>query len=157
MAEELNLDKEDTVESVPITRFKEVSKKQIESAQENAKLAEEKAKLEIERDSANKEMSFYKDFSAVSGKYQGASEHTDEIKTKVLAGYTLEDATVSVLNKAGKLTPARMETSMPAGGSSSNPSFQPKTKSIQESSKDELRQAIIDNDSGVMEFLRTGR
>lgn len=156
MAEDLNLDKEDAIESVPITRFKEVSKKQIEATAERDKLAEEKSKLEFERDSATKEMSFYKDFSTVSGKYQGATEHTDEIKAKVLAGYTLEDATVSVLNKAGKLTPARTD-SMPAGGSSATPSLQPKTKSLQESSKDELRQAIIENDSGVMEFLRTGR
>jgi hypothetical protein len=157
MAEELNLEDKDNVESVPISRFKEVSKKQIEETKAREASDEARKKAELDRDAATKEASFYKDFSGLSGKYQGATDHADEIKAKVLAGYTVEDATVSVLNKAGKLTPTERTTDISAGGSASNPPPRQTPKSMSELNREELRKTIIENDGDIMDFLRTGR
>jgi hypothetical protein len=156
MADELNLDK-DTVESVPITRFKEVSKKQLESEQRATELAEGLKKSEAEKETIIRERDFSNSFIDTIAQFPQAKDHKDEIKTKVLAGYSVEDATVAVLNKAGKLTVERKTFESPAGGSATTSISQSAPKSLANSSKEELRQAIIENDAGIMDFFRTGR
>lgn len=50
-----------------------------------------------------KENSFNSGFSEMIGSYPKANEHREDIKAKVLVGYSVEDATLAVLGKAGKL------------------------------------------------------
>lgn len=64
--------------------------------------AEEAEKRAVE---AEKKAEFISTFSEVSTKYQGATEYKDKIQEKVALGYSVEDATVSVLNAEGKLLP----------------------------------------------------
>lgn len=66
-----------------------------------------------------KENTFSSGFSDMLGNYSAAKDHKDEIKAKVMSGYTVEDATLAVLGKAGKLGAVAVQqtTSTPAGGS----------------------------------------
>lgn len=98
-------------------RFKDLSDK-VETT------AKERDEANAAKQAAEKELEFYKSFSKVSTKpeYQAASEFQDKIKEKVLSGYDMEDATISVLGKAGKLgnfTPPPKKDS-PVGGSAVN-------------------------------------
>lgn len=108
----------------------------------NAKVAEaEAARLTVE-----KERDFYSGFSDTVSKYPNASEHKDAIKEKVLAGYSVEDATVSVLNKEGKLTP-RVEVvpQVPAGGGSAiNQPTNGAQKQVSEMTQAERRAALVE-------------
>lgn len=113
---ELDKDLQDE-EVVENPRIKELSNKVKLTAKERDELAELNKTLTLERNNAQKEVSFYKDFTGVTSKYANASQYTDQIKTKVLAGYTVEDATVSVLAKEGKLTTPAPEKESAAGGS----------------------------------------
>lgn len=112
-----------------------------------AKLDAETAKTEAETKAQNaeKEVSFYKDFSGSISKYPAANEFQDAIKEKVMSGYTMEDATVAVLNREGKLQPqtAPIQRQSPAGGSASN-ALSGGAKSQTEMTRDERRQAIRD-------------
>lgn len=143
MAEDLELDGDDTSKSVPITRFKEVSQKNIENAKKAEEAEKGKAEAEQKTLAAEKKSGFYKDFSKLSSKYPGASEHLEEIETKVMAGYDPEDATVSVLNKAGKLN-VHAERDTAAGGSSTTSPGTGKQKTIAEMSRDERRAALVE-------------
>jgi hypothetical protein len=119
-------------------RMKNLSKDKIE-AETKAKEAEEKAAL------AQKEAGFYKDFSGSISKYPAANEYQDAIKEKVMSGYTVEDATVSVLAKEGKLgtvqapPPPRQS---PAGGSAPTQIQQGGAKTVAEMTRDERRKAL---------------
>lgn len=122
--EELNLDLENleaqAEEKLKVkNRFEKLSEKVILTSKEKeealAKVrAEEEARLKAE-----KERDFYKDFSANISKYPNASGYQDKILEKVKAGYSTEDAMISVLVKEGKLTsePAAIETPQVEGGS----------------------------------------
>jgi len=93
----------------PENRFKDLSEKVEMTAKER-----DEARLAAE--AAQKEVEFYKGFSKL--KYPDAAEFQDKIKEKVMAGYDMEDAAISVLAKAGKLqssSPVQRES--PAGGS----------------------------------------
>lgn len=80
--------------------------------------AQERDAAEAARVAAEKERDFYKGFSTVSTKYPAAAELQDKILEKVNAGYDIEDATVSVLNKEGKLTATPPPPPGPAAGGS---------------------------------------
>lgn len=101
-------------------RFQELSEKVKLTSQERDELAKAKQTLEAENSSISKERDFYKDFSINVPKYPNASEYQDKILEKVKAGYSTEDAIVSVLAKEGKLTPqeaTKQSTPTIAGGS----------------------------------------
>jgi hypothetical protein len=156
MAEEIDnlIDGEKKEQMVPASRISELSNKVKSTAQER----DEKDRLLKESESktavAEKKAGFYKDFSKLSSKYPGAGDHLDEIEAKVMAGYDPEDATVSVLAKAGKLTSpkaeTKTETSTIAGGSATTTAVREGAKSIDEMTRDEKRQALIDieNETG---------
>lgn len=104
-------------------RIKDLSEKVKTTAQERDELATAKAEAETKATEAQKEVEFYKDFSQQTSKYKDAAEYQDQIKEKVLAGYSVEDATISVLAKEGKFTPPIPEApkgESPAGGSATN-------------------------------------
>lgn len=109
-----------------------------------AKDSESKARLETE-----KERDFYKGFNGLSSKYQGATEYQDKIWEKVKAGYDIEDATVSILNKEGKFTPTpRVEDrSTVAGGSASTGITDTEEKSVEKMSQSERLEILRDMES----------
>ena len=127
--------------------------KRIRSLNEKVKLTaqerDEKDSLLKERDNTiatlSKEKDFYASFSDSVSKYPNAGEYKDTIKEKVLAGYTVEDATVAVLAKEGKLnyTPPVVPKENPAGGSAIT-NIGSGEKSINEMSKDEKRAALVE-------------
>ncbi len=107
--DELNLDNLEAQADKKLeikNRYQQLSDKVKLNAQEKEQ-AQALAKTEAEAKlKAEKERDFYKDFSAKASKYPGASDYQDKILEKVNAGYSTEDAMVSVLNAEGKLTPA---------------------------------------------------
>lgn len=127
-------------------RIKNLSKGKKE-AEEKAD-TEAKARMEAEDrvKAAEKETSFYKDFSGSITKYPNAGEYQDVIKEKVMSGYSVEDATVSVLAREGKLNiPAPVvQRESPAGGSATNQIQNQGNKSLTEMTQADRRQAIIE-------------
>jgi len=104
--EELNLDNLDTQveEKLKVkNRFEKLSEKVILTSKERDELAKAKEELQAQNSSISKERDFYKDFSVNVTKYPDASEFQDKILEKVKAGYSTEDAMVSVLAKEGRL------------------------------------------------------
>lgn len=98
------------------------------------------------REAAEKERDFYQGFTDMVPKYSAASEHKDAIKEKVMAGYTIEDATVAVLNAQGKLqpqAPAPVVQAPAAGGSAMNPPMEKMTKSVSEMNLAEMRAELL--------------
>jgi len=152
MAEELDLDTEieteiETEVNKTEKRIKDLSEKVKLTAEER----DEQIKLLTERDvqlaKANKEIDFFKNFSPMTSKYQAAGEFQDKIKEKVMAGYEVEDATVAILAKEGKLTvptvsPPPKEN--PAGGSASNTISAGGEKPLAEMTRDEKRAALVE-------------
>lgn len=110
------------------------------------KVTKTRAELDAEkqkRESAEKELEFYKGFSKLSSKYPNASDYEDKIREKVLKGYDMEDAAVAVLSKSGKLTMPKPEREVVAGGSATtNPSQG--SKGIKEMTQAERLQALRD-------------
>jgi hypothetical protein len=143
--EELNLDNEsnEDIISRKDKRLKSLNDSVRETKEELAKQAEEKAKLQAERDNASKERDFYKGFNQVATKYQGANEYQDKIWEKVQSGYDVEDATVAILNKEGKLIPNQpvVERESAIGGSA-NTNMTGGSKSPDEMSQAERRAAL---------------
>lgn len=118
-------------------RFKDLSEKVKTTAEErDAKAAEAEA--------AKKEVEFYKGFSKVATKYEGASDYQDKILEKVNSGYDLEDATISVLAKAGKFQAPVTQRSSPAGGSASTAIQAGDDKPVGEMSRQEKRAKLLE-------------
>ena len=119
-----------------------------------------------ERDAANakivaleKENEFHKGFSKVASKYEGAADYQDKILEKVNSGYELEDATISVLAKAGKLTNAPVQRESPAGGSATTTINNGGEKTLNEMTHAEKREALIQAENeggGISKILRRG-
>lgn len=130
-------------------RLRDLSGKVKLTAQERDEIAKAKQELEDKNKSLAKEVEFYSSFSKTSSKYPNAGEHLDEIKAKVLAGYDPEDATISVLAKAGKLTAPRQEVdkSTALGGSAVNNPSSKGPKPLHEMSRDEKRAMLLDAES----------
>lgn len=94
---------------------------------------------ELERENA-----FNSGFVDILGNHPAAKDHKDEIKAKVLAGYSAEDAALAVLAKAGKLgaSVAPMVAPQVAGGSASTVIASNGEKSITDMSTAEKREAL---------------
>lgn len=148
MAEEFELDLEGT-EDINKTelRIKNLSSKVRDTATERD---EAKAKAEAEeqaRIATEKERDFYKGFSAISEKYPGATEYQDAILEKVNAGYTTEDAAVSVLNANGKFQPQQQDVrpiSTAGGGSAATVLTDNSQRPVSEMTQQERREALQD-------------
>lgn len=128
-------------------RIKDLSAKVKLTSTERDELKAAKEQSDAEKAAALKEVEFYKGFNTMTSKYQGAGEFQDKIKEKVMAGYDMEDATVSILNREGKLNspisePARPKDS-PAGGSAAT-TLRSNEKTFSEMDRSERRQALAD-------------
>lgn len=116
MADELNLDDSgDTKVENP--RIKQLSDKVKTTSEERDTEARLRQEAEAKAQSAEKERDFYASFADTTSQYPQAKDFKDDIKAKVLSGYTVEDATVSVLAKNGKLTTSVVREGTAAGGS----------------------------------------
>ena len=117
---DLNLDDEGS-EGLTDKRIKDLSSKVKMASEERDTEATARKTAEAEKVAAQKEVEFYKGFSTTTATYPNAKDHVEDIKLKVLAGYSVEDATVSVLAKAGKLTTEPIDKIQSgAGGSASS-------------------------------------
>lgn len=106
--------------------------------------AEERDIAKAEAEQAKKDAEFYKGFNAIASKYPGASDFQDKIKEKTDTGYDLEDATVSVLAKAGKFSAPQVQRSSPAGGSATTSSRSPDDKPTGEMTTAEKREKLLE-------------
>lgn len=127
--------------------------------EEKARLAQEVEEGKLKLQTLEKENSFNSSFSDSTSQYPQASEYKDAIKEKVLAGYSVEDATVSVLAKEGKLTSAPQPRENIAGGSATNAMQAEGTKSLRDMERSDKRAALIEaeNEGGELSaILRSG-
>lgn len=118
--------------------------------------ASSKAEAEAQaRAEAEKERDFFKGFNTLSSKYQGASDHQEQIWEKVKGGYELEDATIAILAKEGKYTsPVQPEARINiAGGSASTGITDTIEKPLNQRSRDEMRGELLDLESKGEFFL----
>lgn len=107
------------------------------------KAAEEKAaSLEAEKLKAEKERDFYSSFSDSIAKYPSAPEYKDKIKEKVMAGYSVEDATISILHAEGKLIPPTPPKENVAGGSAPTNIAQAQPKTLSDMNREERWEAL---------------
>lgn len=149
MADELEIDLNKVDENITNRnkveeRITDLSSKVKTTSQErdaaNAKAQEAEAKVAA----AEKERDFYASLGDTMAKYPAAGEFKDQIKAKVLAGYSVDDATVSVLAKEGKLTTPPVPRENPAGGSAVVNAPAGGQKSIGEMTNAERRQALVE-------------
>ncbi len=159
---ELDLEGSEDINKTEL-RIKNLSSKVRDTANERdeAKAAAEKAQAEAE--SAAKERDFFKGFSAISEKFPGASEFQDQILEKVNAGYSQEDAAVSVLNANGRLqSQAPQQDIRPigsaGGGSAATVLTDTSSKNVSEMTQAERREALLDPDrQAELESILRGR
>lgn len=105
--------------------------------------AEARAAAEAKATEALKKATFAEGFVDMVGTYPAAKNFKADIESKVMAGYSVEDATLAVLGKAGQLgapAPAPAQApEMPAGGSASTAMPQGGDKPISEMTQSERR------------------
>lgn len=137
----------DEVQEVEIPEPVKREDKRIKGLSEKVELtAKERDTYKAEAEKAAREAGFYKEFAGMVSKHPAATEFQDQIKEKVMAGYTPEDATYAILAKQGKLgQTAPVEN--PAGGSAINQP--PKAhKSLNEMTRDEMLAALKEAEKG---------
>ncbi len=110
------------------------SEKRIKQLSEKVRLTseerDEKDKVLKERETRIAELerkdSFNTSFTDILGTYGEAQAHRADIEAKAMAGYTVEDATLAVLAKAGKLGAVKPVAAPQVGGGSAA-TFMPST------------------------------
>ena len=130
-------------DSEAIKRIKDLSNKVGTVSQERDEALAKAQKAEADVQAKERELQFSNSFVDLVSKYPSAKDHREDIKAKVLAGYTTEDATIAVLAKAGKLT-STVERESPAGGSASTVLKSDAEKPISQMKTDEKRQKLVD-------------
>lgn len=145
--EELDLELDEEKENINKVekRIKSLSEKVKLTSEERDELKGLNDSLTAEKHTLSKERDFYKGFNQVSTKYPAASEYQDKILEKVNAGYDVEDATVAILNKEGKLNPVIPVAEKPtvAGGSATT-TIKGNAKTPEEMTQDEREAALKD-------------
>lgn len=157
MAEDLEQSSQDNSQNENINRaeerIKDLSTKAKTAYQERDE-ASAKAQAEADaRQTAEKERDFFKEFSTLTSKHPNAAEYQDKILEKVKGGYTPEDATVSVLNAEGKLSPIVGTPVSPAnaGGGSASTVIPQGERGADQMTQAERRDALLKaNESGEL-------
>lgn len=148
MADELELELENENINRTEERIKNLSSKvkDVATERDEAKRLADEATAKAQ--AAERERDFYAGLSDVLPKYPAAAEFKDAIKEKVMQGYTIDDAAVSVLNREGKLVPivdaAPAAAEPAAGGSAPTAMSGPTEKSFSEMTLAEKREALAD-------------
>jgi hypothetical protein len=94
-----------------------------------------------------RENDFSSGFADILGIHPAARDHKDAIKEKVLAGYSVEDATFAVLGKAGKLGATSEPTAQQVAGGSATTTPKTGKKEIKDMTQEERRN-ILANELG---------
>ncbi len=119
MADEI-INNTPAIQPVELSRAEDRIKQLSDKVELTSKERDEKdglLKAEREKNATlEKENTFNSGFADMLGTHPMAKDHKDDIKAKVLSGYTVEDATLAVLGKAGKLGGPSAPTQV-AGGS----------------------------------------
>jgi len=129
----------------PVTPVQEPSRAEERITQLSDKVkteAELRQKAEADKAEAERRATFAEGFVDVLAANPAAKDHKDEIKDKVLKGYSIEDATYAVLGKAGKLGQAPVVQPQVAGGSATNAMPQNAQKEIKDMSLSEKRSQL---------------
>lgn len=162
MDDELNLDL-DTIESnvqekeKVKNRFEQLSEKVILTSKERDEKAKLAETLQADNAAISKERDFFKDFSNNVSKYPAATEYQEQILEKVKAGYSTEDAIVSILNKEGKLTPQAVQQPQTQVEGGSAPTTLEGTKGIQDMSAEEKFNALNELSNEDLRRAITGK
>lgn len=131
---------------VEVNQLEERMKNLVGGKKEAEAKAESEAKARQESDakaaSLEKERDFYSSFSDSIAKYPSAPEYKDKIKEKVMAGYSVEDATISILHAEGKLTPSAPQKENVTGGSAPTQITNQGSKTVQEMNSNERWDAL---------------
>ena len=148
MEDELNLEVDEEITRKD-SRIKTLSDKVKTTSEERDTLAKAKAEAEAKAEAAQKDADFYKGFNTVSAKYAGANEYQDKIREKVMSGYDLEDAAISILAKEGKYQPQAPveQKEVAAGGSAATGINSQAEKPLNQRSKAELRAELQELES----------
>lgn len=125
-------------------RIKQLSNKVETTAKERddekALRAQDQQRIaELER-----ENSFSTNYADMLSTYPSAKDHKDDIKGKVMSGYTVEDATLAVLGKAGKLGSAPPPPRV-AGGSADTAMSGGASKEMKDMTQAEKRAVLEQN------------
>lgn len=127
--------------------------KRIKGLSEKVELtSKERDTFKAEAEKNAREAGFYKEFAGMVSKHPAATEYQDQIKEKVMAGYTPEDATYAILAKQGKLGQMQAPQENPAGGSAINQPPQAR-KAVSEMTRDEMLAALKEAEKGNQIWL----
>lgn len=142
---DLEFEEEENINKVE-KRIKTLSEKVKLTSEERDELKGLNAELTTEKESITKERDFFKGFNQVATKYQGANEYQDKIWEKVKSGYDVEDATISILAKEGKYTPAQpvAKGEVAAGGSANTAMRGGEEKTPDKMTQEERRAALME-------------
>lgn len=140
------LDKELDQEGKVEKRIRALSEKVKFTSEERDSARHESEEKDKKISELEKERGFLSSFGDQTTKYPDAIAFRDKIKEKVLVGYSVEDATVSVLNSEGKLFTTKKEVSLenPAGGSAPTSPQVSVDKKVSEMSREEKRNALLE-------------
>jgi len=83
-------------------------------------IAGERDTYKAQAEEATRKAAFAEGYADIVATYPNAREHKEDIAAKVAAGYSVEDAALAVLAKAGKLTAQPQAIQSPTGGSAAN-------------------------------------
>lgn len=157
---DLGSDEDENLNNRAESRIKDLSSKVRDTAKERDTERQGREEAEAKASAAEKKAEFLESFATVSANQPNAVEFKDAIQEKVLAGYSIEDATAAVLVAEGKYTPPPIEMSVEqaAGGSASNPPLQGAEKPVGEMSQEERRSQLIEADKRgeVAQILQRG-
>lgn len=135
-------------------RVSNLTEKLKTEGEEKARIDQARADAEAKANAMEKERDFYSSFSDSTSQYPQASEYKDAIKEKVMSGYTVEDATVSILAKEGKLNYQPQRENI-AGGSATNSLQTEGSKTTGEMDRAEKRAALVqaENEGGSLSAI----
>ena len=104
--------------------------------------SKERDELKVLNETTTRERDFYKGYADIIATQPNAKDHQEEIKEKVLKGYTVADATFAVLGAAGKLGGATIQSPQIAGGSAATAMPQGGVKEVKDMSQAERREQL---------------
>ena len=132
-----------TVQSTETPKVENRAEERIKQLSDKVELtSKERDELKTLNETTTRERDFYKGFSEVVATQPNAKDHQDEIKEKVLKGYSVQDATFAVLGGLNKLGAVATQTPQVAGGSASTTINQGGEKEIKDMSLSEKREQL---------------
>ena len=125
-------------------RIKQLSDKVESTAKERDKLEELRVKDREKITELERENTFNSGFADILSNpvMVSARDHKDDIKAKVLAGMSIEDATFAILGKAGKLGQVPESTAQEVAGGSATTTPQSKQKEAKDMNQTERREIL---------------